>query len=151
MIHTRSDCALAASLANKHSHSERKQGQRSPCILSNWECVRRGAWLSLSVVSCELFCFFTPMIWHCLYWLHLPSHLKICSGMWVSIIFWKPSLHFCFSVFSLRWEKSRVVCLHFISYCVYSDRLCGLVVRVPDYRKEYCVSCEVRIEFIYVM
>jgi hypothetical protein len=32
------------------------------------------------------------------------------------------------------------------------DRLCGLVVRVPGYRMEmYCVSCEVRTEFIYVM
>jgi hypothetical protein len=30
--------------------------------------------------------------------------------------------------------------------------LCGLVVRVPGYRTEmYCVSCEVRTEFIYVM
>jgi hypothetical protein len=33
-----------------------------------------------------------------------------------------------------------------------TDRLCGLVVRVPGYRSEmYCVSCEVRKEFIYVM
>jgi hypothetical protein len=32
------------------------------------------------------------------------------------------------------------------------DRLCGLVVRVPGYWTEmYCVSCEVRTEFIYVM
>jgi hypothetical protein len=32
------------------------------------------------------------------------------------------------------------------------DRLCGLVVRVPGYTTEmYCVSCEVRTEFIYVM
>jgi hypothetical protein len=32
------------------------------------------------------------------------------------------------------------------------DRLCGLVVRVPVYTTEiYCVSCEVRTEFIYVM
>jgi hypothetical protein len=30
--------------------------------------------------------------------------------------------------------------------------LCGLVVRVPRYGTEmYCVSCEVRTEFIYVM
>jgi hypothetical protein len=30
--------------------------------------------------------------------------------------------------------------------------LCGLVVRVPGYTTEmYCVSCEVRTEFIYVM
>jgi hypothetical protein len=30
------------------------------------------------------------------------------------------------------------------------DRLCGLVVRVPGYRTEmYCVSCDVRTEFIY--
>jgi hypothetical protein len=32
------------------------------------------------------------------------------------------------------------------------DHLCGLVVRVPIYTTEmYCVSCEVRTEFIYVM
>jgi hypothetical protein len=32
------------------------------------------------------------------------------------------------------------------------DRLCGLVVRVLGYTTEmYCVSCEVRTEFIYVM
>jgi hypothetical protein len=30
--------------------------------------------------------------------------------------------------------------------------VCGLVVRVPGYTTEmYCVSCEVRTEFIYVM
>jgi hypothetical protein len=33
----------------------------------------------------------------------------------------------------------------------FTDRLCGLVVRVPGYTTEmYCVSCEVRTEFIYV-
>jgi hypothetical protein len=33
-----------------------------------------------------------------------------------------------------------------------SDRLCGLVVRVSGYTTEmYCVSCEVRTEFMYVM
>jgi hypothetical protein len=32
------------------------------------------------------------------------------------------------------------------------DRLCRLVVRVPGCRTEmYCVSCEVRTEFIYVI
>jgi hypothetical protein len=32
------------------------------------------------------------------------------------------------------------------------DRLCGLVVRVPGCRTEmYCVSCEVRTEFMYFM
>jgi hypothetical protein len=32
------------------------------------------------------------------------------------------------------------------------DRLCGVVVRVPGYTTEmYCVSCEVRTEFIYVI
>jgi hypothetical protein len=32
------------------------------------------------------------------------------------------------------------------------DPICGLVVRVPGYTTEmYCVSCEVRTEFIYVM
>jgi hypothetical protein len=34
----------------------------------------------------------------------------------------------------------------------HKDRLCGLVVRVPGYTTEmYCISCEVRTEFIYVM
>jgi hypothetical protein len=33
-----------------------------------------------------------------------------------------------------------------------TGRLCGLVVRVPGYTTEmYCVCCEVRTEFIYVM
>jgi hypothetical protein len=32
------------------------------------------------------------------------------------------------------------------------DRLCGLVVRVPGYTTEmYCVSYEIRTEFIYVV
>jgi hypothetical protein len=45
----------------------------------------------------------------------------------------------------------------FAAYYLYStvsdsDRLCGLVVRVPGYTTEmYCVSCEVQTEFIYVM
>jgi hypothetical protein len=31
------------------------------------------------------------------------------------------------------------------------DRLCGQMVRVPGYRTQmYCVSCEVRTDFIYV-
>jgi hypothetical protein len=35
---------------------------------------------------------------------------------------------------------------------VIGDRLCFLVVRVPGYTTEmYYVSCEVRIEFVYVM
>jgi hypothetical protein len=33
-----------------------------------------------------------------------------------------------------------------------SDRLCGLVARVPGYTTEmYCASCEVKTEFIYIM
>jgi hypothetical protein len=37
-------------------------------------------------------------------------------------------------------------------YIISSDRLCGLMVRVPGYRTEmYCVSWEVGIEFIYVL
>jgi hypothetical protein len=35
---------------------------------------------------------------------------------------------------------------------IVTDRLCGLVVTVPVYRTEmYCVSCEERTEFIYIM
>jgi hypothetical protein len=38
------------------------------------------------------------------------------------------------------------------TYVMAPDCLCGLVVRVPGCRKEvYCVSCEVRTEFLYVM
>jgi hypothetical protein len=38
------------------------------------------------------------------------------------------------------------------TYVMSQDRLCGLVVRVPGYTMEmYCISCEVRTEFIYVM
>jgi hypothetical protein len=41
---------------------------------------------------------------------------------------------------------------HFMLNVGCLDRLCGLVVRVPGYTVErYCVSCEVRTEFIYVM
>jgi hypothetical protein len=30
--------------------------------------------------------------------------------------------------------------------------VCGLVVRIPGYRTEmYCVSCEVRTDFLYVI
>jgi hypothetical protein len=42
----------------------------------------------------------------------------------------------------------------FILRCCTSDcdRLCSLVVRVPGYRTDmYCVPCEVRTEFIYVI
>jgi hypothetical protein len=42
----------------------------------------------------------------------------------------------------------RIVCivpLNIVSNYIGSDRLCGLVARVPGYRsKMYCVSCEVR-------
>jgi hypothetical protein len=41
---------------------------------------------------------------------------------------------------------------YFVLYYIQIDHLCGLVVRVPSYiTKMYCVSCEVRTEFIYVM
>jgi hypothetical protein len=41
---------------------------------------------------------------------------------------------------------------HSVSLSIDLDRLCGLVVRVPDYKTEmYCVCCEVRNGFIYVM
>jgi hypothetical protein len=44
---------------------------------------------------------------------------------------------------------------HYTSIYIYThvhERRCGLVVRVPGYTTEmYCVSCDVRTEFIYVM
>jgi hypothetical protein len=59
---------------------------------------------------------------------HRLSHLSICKCVWCVCV----GLH------------SKYISIY--------DRLCGLVVRVPGYRTEmYCVSCEVRTEFIYVM
>jgi hypothetical protein len=47
-------------------------------------------------------------------------------------------------------EDYPVYNLHTVSCAC--ERFCGLVVRVPGYITEmYCVSCEVRTEFIYVM
>jgi hypothetical protein len=61
-----------------------------------------------------------------------PWQLKVCSY-----------IHHMHSLVS----KPRIT-----SFNYYTDRLCGLVVRVPGYTTEmYCASCEVRTEFIYVM
>jgi hypothetical protein len=50
----------------------------------------------------------------------------------------------CRRPFALMYKISKLL--------VNLDRLCGLVVRVPGCTMEmYCVSCEVRTEFIYVM
>jgi hypothetical protein len=53
------------------------------------------------------------------------------------------------------WHRQRFLyCLIQFVSCksLQWDLLCGLVVRVPSYRSEmYCVSCEVRTEFMYVM
>jgi hypothetical protein len=64
-----------------------------------------------------------------------------------------------FTIWSARKEKlqkknalANFVMSVFDSFEDFVDRLCGLVVRVPGYRTEmYCVSCEVRTEFMYVM
>jgi hypothetical protein len=49
-------------------------------------------------------------------------------------------------VFPVRYELNLYVMLKKV------DRLCGLVVRAPGYTTEmYCVSREVRTEFIYVI
>jgi hypothetical protein len=56
--------------------------------------------------------------------------------------------------FVFWWYGLYVMFLDYIfeSFVFHKDCLCGLVVRVPGYRTEmYCVSCEVRTEFIYVM
>jgi hypothetical protein len=46
----------------------------------------------------------------------------------------------------------RLNIINFSWYAYFKDRLCGVVVRVPGYRSDiYCVTCEVRTEFIYVM
>jgi hypothetical protein len=50
---------------------------------------------------------------------------------------------------SHRCDNIRSNNVRVMSIC---DRLCGLVVRVPGFITEmYCVFCEVRTEFIYVM
>jgi hypothetical protein len=57
-------------------------------------------------------------------------------------------LSYCF----MQGEFGEINKNYKIYYRVESDRFRGLVVRVPGYRWEmYCVSCEVRTEFIYVM
>jgi hypothetical protein len=51
-------------------------------------------------------------------------------------------------------HNAESLCLQVECYTIRKsfDRLCDLVVRVPGYiTKMYCVSCEVRTEFIYVM
>jgi hypothetical protein len=49
----------------------------------------------------------------------------------------------------LQLPSSRLISLRDIGS---TDRLCGLVVRVPGYTEEmYCASCEVQTEFIYCM
>jgi hypothetical protein len=57
------------------------------------------------------------------------------------------------SLISILTSSHLHSCLPFrFSYQNSVDRLSDLVVRVPGYRaKIYCVSCEVRTEFIYVM
>jgi hypothetical protein len=58
----------------------------------------------------------------------------------------------CCCLSSIKLEERTWKTLYFTVISIILDRLCGLVVRVPGYRTEiYCVSCEVRIEFIYVM
>jgi hypothetical protein len=49
-------------------------------------------------------------------------------------------------------NQNQRSCFKLEPYCRKTDRLCGLVGRVPGYRTQmYCVSCEVLTEFIYVM
>jgi hypothetical protein len=50
-------------------------------------------------------------------------------------------------------QISNYIIYLFLNILSLSDRLCGLVARVPGYTTEmYCDSCEVRTEFIvYVM
>jgi hypothetical protein len=53
--------------------------------------------------------------------------------------------------YSMEFLIFQLPCIRVLSfiYRMITDRLCGLVVRVPGYRTEmYCVSCEVRPEFI---
>jgi hypothetical protein len=50
------------------------------------------------------------------------------------------------------WHYNYIATMLSLSGDFQEDRLCGLLIRVPGYVTEmYCVYCEVRTEFIYVM
>jgi hypothetical protein len=56
------------------------------------------------------------------------------------------------SLTSEHYRFDFIINRHFQFHKYKRDRLCDLVVGVPGYRTEmYCVSCEVRTEFINVM
>jgi hypothetical protein len=66
-----------------------------------------------------------------------------CSGNWLT---WY-SAFVCY-----RRAEGVQVSTSFMNWLYTGECLCGLVVRVPGYWTEmYCVSCEVRTEFIFVM
>jgi hypothetical protein len=57
------------------------------------------------------------------------------------------------NICAVFWSYTHHIYLNIkLRYNIVLDCLCGLVVRVPGYIMEmYCVSCEVRTQFIYVM
>jgi hypothetical protein len=94
---------------------------------------------------------------------HSSAMIASCLDVFTSVLF-NHSVHLpavsgcaCTSQLSLRlwglWtshQQLRADNRH-VHY-LHSNSLCGLVVRVPGYIMEmYCVSCEVRTKFIYVM
>jgi hypothetical protein len=93
---------------------------------------------------------------------HLTSSVYIClllnlpfAGVWIiGVNTFRPFTSLCIFSRIICDQQKRSISTTFISIDITLcwDRLCGLVVRVPGYRMEmYCVSCEVRTEFIYLI
>jgi hypothetical protein len=79
----------------------------------------------------------------------LPSALFEETAV-VSLLLFR-SLNFLSTAFLSKKKCVGVMSESLNATSQYSLRLCGLAVRVLGYRREmYCVSCEVRTEFIYV-
>jgi hypothetical protein len=85
-------------------------------------------------------------------WRYISEDVSLRNTMWENR---KPWMGVSILRRDGRWTKSKNPLIrNYNGFCtsVDNNRLCGLVVRVPGCRTEmYCVSCEVRTEFIYVM
>jgi hypothetical protein len=87
----------------------------------------------------------TACVWQRRYWLQGPMWAETCCV-------WSQSWGQRQIQRKVRWVALRSSYLTQSKCHRIVDRLCGLVFRVPGYTMEmYCVSCEVRTEFIYVM
>jgi hypothetical protein len=87
-----------------------------------------------------------PVSYTCLYLHTLKRKLILRPGTVLTSLANKPNRGVAYQNFLFY------VYFRFLLQSSQADCLCGLEVRVPGYRMEmYCVSCEVRTEFIYVM